>query len=159
MQLHWVDEDTPIEETVSSLAELVKEGKIRHIGISNVTLDELKRARSIAPIASVQNRFSFADRSQIDLVRYCSEEDITFFPYGPLDGNPAQIGAPLADQTGNIAIEAGKRGCSTSQFALAWLLALSPVIVPIPGTRSVVHLEENVGSLNVPLTQEEAKAL
>lgn len=159
MQLHWVDEDTPIEETVGAFAELVKEGKIRHVGISNVTLDELKRARSVMPIASVQNRFSFADRSQIEIVRYCNDEDITFFPYGPLDGNPARIGAPLADQAGVLAEESAKRGCSPSQFALAWLLALSPVIVPIPGTRSVAHLEENFAALHVSLSRDEANSL
>jgi pyridoxine 4-dehydrogenase len=159
MQLHWVDEDTPIEDTVAALAELVKEGKVRHIGISNVTLDELKRAQGVAPIASVQNRFSFADRSQMEIVRYCEAEDITFFPYGPLDGNPAAIGAPLSQQDGPLSVEARKRGCTPSQFALAWLLALSPVIIPIPGTRSIAHLEENVGSLQVSLTAEEAAAL
>jgi aryl-alcohol dehydrogenase-like predicted oxidoreductase len=159
LQLHWVDEDTPIEETVGALAELVKEGKVRHVGISNVTLDELERARSVMTIASVQNRFSFADRSQMEIVRYCTEHDITFFPYGPLDGNPAKIGAPLADQTGVIAAEAAKRGCTPSQFALAWLLALSPVIVPIPGTRAIAHLEENAAALKVQLTRAEAATL
>lgn len=159
MQLHWVDEDTPIEETIGAFAELVKEGKIRHVGISNVTLDELKRARSVMPIASVQNRFSFADRSALEIVRYCTEEDITFFPYGPLDGNPAKIGAPLADQAGVLAAEAAKRGCLPSQFALAWLLALSPVIVPIPGTRSIAHLEANVAALQVAITRDEATVL
>lgn len=159
MQLHWIDEDTPIEETIGSLAELVTEGKIRHVGISNVTLDELKRARSVMPIASVQNRFSFADRSQIDVLRYCGDHDITFFPYGPLDGNPARTGAPLADQEGVLAAEARARSCTPSQFALAWLLALSPVIVPIPGTRSIAHLEENGAALQVPLTAAEAAAL
>jgi len=159
MQLHWVDEDTPIEDTVGALAELVTEGKVRHIGVSNVTLDELKRARSVAPIASVQNRFSFADRSQMEIVRYCDAEDVTFFPYGPLDGNPAAIGAPLSQQDGPLAVEARKRGCTPSQFALAWLLALSPVIIPIPGTRSIAHLEENVATLQVSLTAEDAAAL
>jgi aryl-alcohol dehydrogenase-like predicted oxidoreductase len=159
MQLHWVDEDTPIEETMRALAELVEEGKIRHVGISNVTLDELRRARDVMPIASVQNRFSFADRSQMEIVRYCSTENITFLPYGPLDGNPSAIGAPLADHNGLLALEAHKRGCTPSQFALAWLLALSPVIVPIPGTRSIAHLEENVAALQVSLAPEEAAAL
>lgn len=159
LQLHWIDEDTPIEDSVAALAELVKEGKVRHIGVSNVTLDELKRARSVAPIASVQNRFSFAHRADLEIVRYCEREDITFFPYGPLDGNPAVIGAPLADPQGVLAAEAAKRGCSASQMALAWLLALSPVIVPIPGTRSIAHLEENVGALKVSLTPAEAAAL
>jgi aryl-alcohol dehydrogenase-like predicted oxidoreductase len=159
LQLHWIDEDTPIEESVAALAELMKEGKVRHIGVSNVTLDELKRARGVAPIASVQNRFSFAHRTHPEVVRYCESEDITFFPYGPLDGNPAAIGAPLADPHGVLAAEAAKRSCTPSQMALAWLLALSPVIVPIPGTRSIAHLAENVGALRVPLTPAEAASL
>jgi pyridoxine 4-dehydrogenase len=159
LQLHWIDEDTPIEESIAALAELAKEGKIRHIGVSNVTVDELKRARGVAPIATVQNRFSFADRTHLEVVRYCESEDITFFPYGPLDGNPAKIGAPLADPESVLAAEAAKRSCTPSQMALAWLLALSPVIVPIPGTRSIAHLEENVGALRAPLTPAEAANL
>lgn len=159
LQLHWIDEDTPIEESVAALAELVKEGKVRHIGVSNVTLDELKRSQGVATIASVQNRFSFADRTHLDIVRHCERDDITFFPYGPLDGNPQAIGAPLADANGALAAEATKRGCTPSQMALAWLMALSPVIVPIPGTRSIAHLEENQGALGVRLTSAEAAAL
>jgi len=159
LQLHWIDEDTPIEESVAALSELVKEGKVRHIGVSNVTLDELKRAQGVAEIASVQNRFSFADRTHLDVLRHCEREDITFFPYGPLDGVPSAIGAPLADSKGALAGEAAKRGCTPSQMALAWLLALSPVIVPIPGTRSIAHLEENVGALKVALTPAEAASL
>ena len=159
MQLHWIDEDPPIEEPVGALADLVREGKIRHIGVSNVTLDQLRRARSVAPIASVQNRFSFADRSQQEIVDYCTREDITFFPYGPLDGNPNVIGSPLATPEGVLAAEASRRGCTPTQMALAWLLALSPVIVPIPGTRSIAHLEENAGALGVSLTPAEAAQL
>ena len=137
----------------------MREGKIRHIGVSNVTLDQLRRARSVAPIASVQNRFSFADRSQQEIVDYCTREDITFFPYGPLDGNPNVIGSPLATPEGVLAAEASRRGCTPTQMALAWLLALSPVIVPIPGTRSIAHLEENAGALGVSLTPAEAAQL
>lgn len=159
LQLHWVDEDTPIEETIGAMAELVQEGKVRHIGVSNVTLDQLQRARRVAPIASVQNRFSFADRAHRAVVDYCTSEDITFFAYGPLDGKPAAIGSPLAASEGVLAAEAARRGCTSAQMALAWLLALSPVIVPIPGTRSIAHLEENAGALSVPLTQAEAAQL
>ncbi len=159
LQLHWVDEDTPIEELVGAIADLVKAGKVRHIGISNVTLDELNRARSTAPIASVQNRYSLADRNHDPIVDACTEAGIVFFPYGPLDASPMAQGAPLADPAGRLGPAARDRGCTPAQLALAWLLARSPIMVPIPGTTSVAHLEENVAAAAIRLTPEEVSTL
>ena len=92
LQLHWIDEDTPIEESVGAMADLVREGKVRHIGISNVDLDQFERACRTTPIASVQNRYSLADRTHDELVDRCAEADIAFFPYGPLDAKPFEAG-------------------------------------------------------------------
>jgi pyridoxine 4-dehydrogenase len=159
LQLHWVDQDTPIEESVGAMEDLVREGKVRHIGVSNVTLLEFERARSTAPIASVQNRYSLADRTHEPIVAACTAAGITFFPYGPLDAQAMVHGAPLADPAGRLGPEARKRGCTSAQLALAWLLARSPVIVPIPGTTSVEHLEENVAAAGIRLSAEEVAAL
>lgn len=159
LQLHWVDEDTPIEESVGAMADLVREGKTRHVGVSNVTLAELERARRAAPIASVQNRFSLANQKHADIVDHCAAEGIAFLPYGPLDAQPFGRDAPLADTSGRLGQAAKERGCTPAQLALAWLLARSPTIIPIPGTTSVAHLEENVGAAGIGLTADEAAAL
>ena len=102
LQLHWVDEDTPIEESVGAMAELVRAGKVRHIGISNVTVDEFERARATAPIASVQNRFSLADRKHDTLVDRCAATGTVFLPYGPLNAEPFAREAPLAAREGRL---------------------------------------------------------
>ena len=159
LQLHWIDEDTPIEELVGAMADLVREGKVRHIGISNVDLDQFERACRTTPIASVQNRYSLADRTHDELVDRCAEAGITFFPYGPLDAKPFEQAAPLAAADGRLGAAARARGCTPAQLALAWLLARSPVIVPIPGTTSLAHLEENVGAAGIRLTAEEVATL
>ena len=126
-QLHRVDPETPIETSVAALAEAQADGRIRHIGLSNVTQEELERALAVAPIASVQNRYNLAERDADALVDFTAERNIAFIPYGPLGANPMRQGAKL-DPTA----------------ALAWLLKRSPNIVVIPGTTSVPHLEENV---------------
>jgi pyridoxine 4-dehydrogenase len=159
LQLHWVDEDTPIEESVGAMADLVKEGKVRHIGISNVTLEEFERSRRTAPIASVQNRYSFAKRTHDPIVDACAAAGVTFFPYGPLDAEAMVRGAPLADTAGRLGTPARERGCTPAQLALAWLLARSPVMVPIPGTTSIQHLEENVAAAGIGLSSDEVRTL
>ncbi|MEM7059251.1 MAG: aldo/keto reductase [Pseudomonadota bacterium] len=125
-QLHRIDPATPIELSVAALAEAQTDGRIRHIGLSNVTRADLDKALSIAPIASVQNRFNMAETSDGDLVDYTAERGIAFIPYGPLGADPMQQGAKLSPQD-----------------ALAWLLRRSPNIIVIPGTTSIQHLEEN----------------
>ena len=131
-QLHRVDPNTPIEESVGALKEAQTAGKIRLIGLSNVDRTQLDRALSVAPIASVQNRFNQEERSQDSLVDYTAEQGIAFIPYGPLGAHPMKQGATLP-----------------AQSALAWLLQRSPNIVVIPGTTSIAHLEENVAAWNV----------
>jgi len=125
-QLHRVDPETPIEVSVAALAEAKADGRIGHIGLSNVSREQLDRALGVAPIASVQNRFNMAETDAEDLVDYTAEVGIAFIPYGPLGANPMKQGAGLAPRE-----------------ALAWLLKRSPNIVVIPGTTSVGHLEEN----------------
>ncbi|HEX2528957.1 MAG TPA: aldo/keto reductase [Geminicoccus sp.] len=159
LQLHWVDQDTPIEETVGTMHDLVREGKVRHIGISNVTLDEFNRARGAAPIASVQNRYSLADLTHDPIVDACTEAGIVFFPYGPLGADASRHGAPLASASGRLAGAAALKHCTPAQLALAWLLARSPIILPIPGTTSRHHLEENVAAGTIRLTADEVAAL
>lgn len=159
LQLHWVDEDTPIEESVGAMADLAREGKVRFLGVSNVTADEFERALATAPLASVQNRYSLADRTHDALVDRCAAAGIVFFPYGPLDAQPFARTAPLADPAGRLAPVARARGCTPAQLALAWLLARSPTLVPIPGTTSLAHLEENVAAAGIRLAPDEVGAL
>jgi pyridoxine 4-dehydrogenase len=136
-QLHSPDPRVPLEETLGAFAELRSEGKIRHIGLSNVTVDELERARRVVPIASVQNSFNVADRRSEDVVRRCEELDIAFLAYFPLHIGRAR----------NRLDEVARRhGATASQVALAWLLAHSGVICPIPGTSSFDHLQENMAA-------------
>ena len=126
-QLHRVDPTTPIEVSVAALAEAQTDGRIRHIGLSNVDQDHLDQALMVAPIASVQNRFNSAETADADLVKYTNERGIAYIPYGPLGANPMQQGAKLSPAS-----------------ALEWLLAYSPNIIVIPGTTSVAHLQENM---------------
>jgi len=127
-QLHRVDPETPIETSVAALAEAQADGRIRHIGLSNVSRAELDRALAVAPVASVQNRFNMAETAEAELVDYAAGKGIAFIPYGPLGANPMQAGAKLAPRE-----------------ALAWLLRRAPNVIVIPGTTSIAHLEENVG--------------
>ena len=131
-QLHRVDPRTPIEVSVAALAEAKADGRIGAIGLSNVTRDDLERAQSIAPIASVQNRFNMAEPSDDDLVDLTADQGIAFIPYGPLGANPMERGARLDPSE-----------------ALSWLLERSPNIIVIPGTTSIQHLQENLAALQV----------
>jgi aryl-alcohol dehydrogenase-like predicted oxidoreductase len=152
-QLHAPDPDVPYEESVGALKDLQDEGKIRHIGISNVTLEHLDIARSIVEVVSVQNRYSLADRETEEVLEVCDREGMPFLPWFPLGaGKLARPGGPL-DQV------ARAHDATPSQVAQAWLLRRSPVMTPIPGTRSVEHLEENVGAVHVELTDEEVAEL
>jgi aryl-alcohol dehydrogenase-like predicted oxidoreductase len=152
-QLHAVDPSVPFEESVGELARLRAEGKIRHVGLSNVSVEQLRWAQELVPVVSVQNRYSLADRAHEDVLDECERQGIAFFPWYPLAaGDHPQAGGPL----GRIA---AARGATRAQVALAWLLARSPVVVPIPGTASVAHLEENVAAARLQLTDEELAAL
>jgi aryl-alcohol dehydrogenase-like predicted oxidoreductase len=152
-QLHTVDPKVPIEDSVGALAELQDEGKIRHIGLSNVGVEELERAQEIAPVVSVQNHYNVGDRSSEDVLRFCQEASIAFLPYFPLaTGELAEPGSALA--------EIGSRhGATPAQVALAWLLQHSPVTLPIPGTSSIAHFDENREAAELELEQDELEAL
>lgn len=152
-QHHGPDEDVPYAESVGTLNDLQQEGKIRHIGVSNVTVGQLRTAQSEAEIVSVQNRYNLDDRTSEDVLEACEADGIAFIPWFPL-----ATGA-LAEEGGAVGEVADRHDATPAQVALAWLLARSPVILPIPGTGSVEHLEENVGAASLDLTEEDIKAL
>jgi len=158
-QYHRVDPQVPFEESVGALAELQREGKIRHVGLSNVTAAQLARAREIVPIASVQNVYSLLRRDFDQLVDLCTRDRIAFIPYGPLGTAPFEKEAPLARSGGLLDEIAQRHGILPGQVALAWLLKRSPVMLPIPGTTSIKHLEENVAAAAIELSEEEFAAL
>ena len=148
-QLHRIDPRVPAEEPLGALAELREEGKIRHIGLSEVSVEEIQRAQQIVPIVSVQNRYNLTDRDSEDVLDFCEREGIGFIPWFPLaTGDLARPGGPLDEI-------ATRYGASPGQVALAWLLWRSPVILPIPGTSSVEHLVENVAAASLELDEEE----
>jgi len=152
-QLHTVDPKVPIEDSVAALAELQEEGKIRHIGLSNVGVEEIERAQDIAPVVSVQNQYNVANRASEDVLRFCEEAGLAFLPYFPLAvGELAESGTALAD------IAAG-HGATPAQVALAWLLQHSAVTVPIPGTSSIAHFDENREAMELELEDDELEAL
>ncbi len=148
-QLHAVDPVVPLEDSVGALAELQREGKIRHIGLSNVDARQLAQAREIAEVVSVQNRYNLADRHSESVVEACERAGTAFIPWFPLN-----VGE-LADAGGRLAEVAASRGATQAQVAIAWLLRRSPVMLVIPGTSSLEHLEENVGAASVALTDAE----
>jgi pyridoxine 4-dehydrogenase len=148
-QLHRIDPKTPVEESLGAVAQLQQQGKIRHIGLSEFKVHEIEQARKVVKIVSVQNKYNLSDREHEDVLEYCTKEGIAFIPWFPVAaGKLAQPGGKLD--------EAAKRyGATVSQLSLAWLLHHSPVILPIPGTSSVAHLEENVKAQDVTLSDAE----
>ena len=152
-QLHRPDPEVPLEDSVGELARLRQEGKIRHVGLSNVSVEQLARAQALVPIASVQNRYSLAERKYEDVLEACERQGIAFLPWYPL-----AVGE-LALPGGALGRVASARGATPAQVALAWLLARSPVVCPIPGTASLRHLEENVAAASLELTDQELGAL
>jgi pyridoxine 4-dehydrogenase len=152
-QLHRIDPQVPLEDQVGELKLLQDEGKIRHIGLSEVSIEDVEAASKVATIVSVQNLFNLSDRSAEPLLDYAAERDIAFIPWFPLaTGKLAGHGGPLD--------EASKQHDATpSQLALAWLLKRSPVMLPIPGTSTVAHLEENARGAEIELTDDEFEAL
>src|SRR6266705_524454 len=152
-QLHTVDPKVPIEESLGALKQMQDAGKIRHIGLSNVDPEEIARARKIVPIVTVQNRYNIEDRKSESVLVYCEKENLGFLPWFPIGGG----GGLNPENPLNTAAKA--HGVSVYQVALAWLLARSPVMLPIPGTSSVPHLEENIAAAKLKLTPEEWKAI
>ena len=153
LQLHRIDPKVPLADQVGELALLQREGKIRHIGLSEVTVDQLHEAVQYATIVSVQNLYNLAKRDAEPVLKYCEEHHLAFIPWFPLaTGELAKPGGPLADV-------AKRLGATPSQLALAWLLKRSPVVLPIPGTSNVRHLEENVAAAEVKLSQADFETL
>ncbi|MFF1839365.1 aldo/keto reductase [Streptomyces sp. NPDC058231] len=152
-QLHRIDEQVPLADQLGELKLLQEEGKIRHIGVSEVTVEQLEAARKLVDVVSVQNLYNLADRSAEDLLVHAERENIAFIPWFPMaTGELARAGGPLD-------AAARDHGASPSQLALAWLLRRSPVILPIPGTKSVAHAEENVEAARLTLSDAEFEAL
>ncbi|MEJ7781934.1 MAG: aldo/keto reductase [Solirubrobacteraceae bacterium] len=152
-QLHTVDRKVPYEESVGTLKELQDEGKIRHIGVSNVSVEQLEQARGIVEVHTVQNRFNLTDRGHEDVLDHCEHEGIGFIPYFPLAaGDLARPGGPLAEA-------AQRHDATPAQVALAWLLQRSEVMLPIPGTGSPEHLEENAAAGALRLEDDELSRL
>ncbi len=147
-QLHTIDPMVPLEDSVGALRDLQAEGKIRHIGLSNVSSEQLRRARAITPVVSVQNRYSLLDRSSDEVLAACTQEGIIFLPWAPLARG--QLGRPGS----LVSALAAARRVTPAQVALAWLLHRAPVMVPIPGTASIEHLEENVAAARIRLPPE-----
>jgi len=158
-QLHWVDPQTPLADSLSGLAKLQEEGKIRWIGLSNITLDQLEVAVRIVEVASVQNRFSISETKDTALVDFCAARGMAFLPYGPLGGDPFKRGAPVAQAGGALGKIAAERQITSTQIAIAWLLHRSPNIIVIPGTTLISHLEENVAAADLSFNEEELKEL
>jgi pyridoxine 4-dehydrogenase len=153
-QLHRPDPQVPFEDSVGELAKLQKEGKIRHIGLSNVDPNQLAKARQIVKVASVQNRYNVADRGADDVLALCEKEQIAFIPWGPL-AQQAQASATPSKQLVALQAIAKARNIDMEEAALAWLLTRSPVMLPIPGTSKVAHLEDNVAAAKIKLTPQE----
>jgi aryl-alcohol dehydrogenase-like predicted oxidoreductase len=152
-QLHRIDPKVPMEESLGALKEVQGAGKIRHVGLSEVAPEEIERARKIVPIVSVQNRYNIEDRKWENTLVYCQKENLGFMPWSPIGGNR---GLKAGDA---LATVAKAHGASAVQIALAWLLQRSPVMLPIPGTSSVAHLEENVAAAKLKLTPAEWKQI
>ena len=144
-QLHAIDHNVPIEDSLGELEKLKREGKIRHVGVSNFTVQDLERARSIVPIVSVQNRYNASDRRYEDVIDYCERHELAFIPWYPLAAGD-HANNPGATELAQIARD---HNTTSAQAAIAWLLARSPAMLPIPGTSSVAHLEENVAAASV----------
>jgi pyridoxine 4-dehydrogenase len=152
-QLHRIDPAYPAEDQLGTLKDLQTQGRIKHIGLSEVSVAQIKHARTIVPIVSVQNRYSLADRVAEDVLEYCERESIGFIPWFPLGAGE------LAAPGGKLARTAEELKITTSQLALAWLLWRSPVMLPIPGTSSVKHLEENVAAAVVKVDDRKMREL
>ena len=148
-QLHRIDPKVPVEESLEPIVKLQKEGKIRHFGLSEVKPKEIEQVQKILPVASVQNQYNIGDRQHEDTLEYCEKHNIAFIPWFPV------AAGKLAKEGGPLDKAAKRHGASVSQLALAWLLHRSPVMLPIPGTSSVKHLEENTAAASLKLADNE----
>ena len=155
-QLHTVDRKVPIQESVGALKKAQDAGKIRHVGLSNVTVKDIELAKKVVPIVSVQNRYNLNDRESQDVLDYCEKEKMGFLPWAPIGGS----GRGSLAKSGNfLEGEAKRHNCNPVQLALAWLLQKSPVMLPIPGTANIAHLEQNMAAAKIQLSPEEWKKI
>ena len=156
-QLHRIDPRTPLEESLGALRQMQEQGKIRHIGLSEVTSAQIEQAQKIVPIVTVQNRYSLADRRHEETVTGCEQRNIGFLPWYPMAGGKLlKPDNPLAQTLTRIA---ARHGATPAQISLAWLLHRSPVMLPIPGTSKVTHLEENIAAASLQLEPAERAEL
>ena len=154
-QLHRIDPNVPVEESLGALKKMRDAGKIRHIGLSEVSVKVIEQSKKVVPIVSVQNQYNIADRKSEDVLIYCEKEKLAFIPWAPIGGSRgsfAQAGGPLE-------AEAKRHNAGPIPLALAWLLQRSPVMVPIPGTSSLAHLEENMAATKIQLSPDEWKKI
>jgi aryl-alcohol dehydrogenase-like predicted oxidoreductase len=147
--LHKVDPETPLEQSLEVIADYQSRGKIRHVGLSNVEVEHVERARELVTVAAVQNRYNLSERGHEDVLEYCTREEIVFVPYFPLKGDAPPALGEIADQ----------RGATPAQIALAWLLSRSPLVLPIAGSLSIEHVRENLDALRIELSEAELRAL
>jgi pyridoxine 4-dehydrogenase len=152
-QLHRIDPAVPVEDQIGELKKMQTEGKIRHIGLSEVSVKDIERAMKTAPIVSVQNKYNIADRTHEEVLKYCEKDSLGFVPWFPMEAGKLNRPGSVLDQA------AKSHNASTAQLAVAWLLHHSPVMLPIPGTSSVKHLEENVAAAEIKLSDTEWRAL
>ena len=155
-QLHAVDRKVPIEDSVGALKAARDAGKIRHVGLSNVTVKEIERAKTVLPIVSIQNRYNLTDRDSEDVLKYCEKEKMGFLPWAPIGGSGR---SSLGKNRNRLEEEAKRRNVTSVQLALAWLLWKSPVMLPIPGTSKLEHLEQNMAAGKIQLSDEEWKTI
>jgi aryl-alcohol dehydrogenase-like predicted oxidoreductase len=148
-QLHRIDPKVPVEESLAPIARFQRQGKIRHVGLSEVKVADIEKARKVVKIVSVQNQYNLGDRQHEDVLEYCEREGIAFIPWYPV------AAGKLAQPGGKLDEVAKRHDVTVSQLSLAWLLHHSPVLLPIPGTSSIAHLEENIKAQDVLLTEEE----
>ena len=155
-QLHRIDRKVPVEESLGAIKKAQDAGKIRHVGLSEVTVAEIEQAKKVVPIVSIQNRYNITDRESEDALNYCEKEKMGFIPWAPIGGS----GTRSLSKGGNaLEAEAKRHNVSVVQLALAWLLQKSPVMLPIPGTSSLAHLEENMAAAKLQLSAEEWKRI
>jgi aryl-alcohol dehydrogenase-like predicted oxidoreductase len=153
-QLHRIDRKVPVEESLGALKKMQDAGKIRHVGLSEVSVKEIEQAKKVLPIVSIQNRYNIEDRDSEEALNYCEKEKMAFMPWAPIGGSGK---GSLTKAGGSLETEAKRHNASVVQLALAWLLHRSPVMLPIPGTSSVAHLEENMAAAQLQLSADDWK--
>jgi aryl-alcohol dehydrogenase-like predicted oxidoreductase len=155
-QLHRIDKNVPVEESLGALKKARDAGKIRHVGLSEVSVKEIEQAKKVLPIVSIQNRYNIEDRGSEEVLTYCEKEKMAFMPWAPIGGSGK---GSLTKAGGSLEAEAKRHNVSVVQLAIAWLLHRSPVMLPIPGTSSIAHLEENVASAKLELSADDWKKI